>query len=68
MLNLVIAPKLWAESWSHSVVKLYCDNSAVVQVDQTGKTRDDMLALCLRNIWLITATDTIATLEANLIT
>ena len=27
----------------------------MVQVVRTGKTRDDMLALCLRNIWLITA-------------
>ena len=51
MLNLVIALKLWA----HSAVKFYCDNVAVVQVVHTGKTRDNMLALCLRNIWLITA-------------
>ena len=56
MLNLVIALKLWAENWAHSTVKFYCDNSAVVQVIQTGRTRDDMLALCLRNIWLISAT------------
>ena len=47
MLNLVIALKLWAAKWSHSVVKFYCDNSTVVQVVQTGKTRDGMLALCL---------------------
>ena len=56
MLNLVIALKLWAVQWSHSIVKFNCDNSAVVQVVRTGKTRDDMLALCLRNIWLITST------------
>ena len=56
MLNLVIALKLWAGNWAHSTVKFYCDNSAVVQVVQTGRTRDDMLALCLRNIWLISAT------------
>ena len=56
MLNLIIALKLWAAQWSHSIVKFYCDNAAVVQVVQTSKTRDDMLALCLRNMWLITAT------------
>ena len=56
MLNLVIALKLWAKNWAHSTVKFYCDNSAVVQVVQTGRTRDNMLALCLRNIWLILAT------------
>ena len=56
MLNLVIALKLWARKWSHSVVRFFCDNLAVVQVVRTGKTRDNMLSLCLRNIWLITAT------------
>ena len=55
MLNLVIALRVWAKNWSHSVVKFYCDNMAVVQVARTGQTRDHMLALCLRNIWLITA-------------
>ena len=56
MLNLVIALKLWAIQWAHSRVRSHCDNSAVVQVVRSGKTRDEMLALCLRNIWLITAT------------
>ena len=56
MLNLVIALRLWSQKWAHCTVKFYCDNSAVVQVVRTGKTRDQMLALCLRNIWLIAAT------------
>ena len=56
MLNLLIALKLWAHEWSHSVVRFFWDNLAMVQVVQTGKTRDNMLSLCLRNIWLITAT------------
>ena len=55
MLNLLIALRLWAQQWSHSRVRFFCDNSAVVQVVRTGKTRDNMLSLCLRNIWLITA-------------
>ena len=56
MLNLLMALKLWAHRWSHSVVRFFCDNLAVVQVVQTGKTRDSMLSLRLRYIWLITAT------------
>ena len=40
MLNVLIALKL----------------IAVVQVVRSGRTRDSMLSLCLRNIWLITAT------------
>ena len=55
MLNLVVALRVWSKKWTHSVVKFYCDNMAVVQVVQTGWTKDHMLALCLRNIWLITA-------------
>ena len=55
MLNLDIVLKLWARDWAHSTVRFFCDNLAVVQVVRTGKTRDNMLALCLRNIWLITA-------------
>ena len=55
MLNLVIALRVWARKWTHSVVKFYCDNMAVVQVVQTARTKDQFLALCLRNIWLITA-------------
>ena len=56
MLNLVIALKLWAKNWAHSTGMFFCDNSAVVQVVQTGRTRDDMLTLRLRNIWLLSAT------------
>ena len=55
MLNLVIALRVWAKKWTHSVVKFYCDNMAVLQVVRTGRIKDHMLALCLRNIWLITA-------------
>ena len=40
-------------AWFHT--KFYCDDLAVVQVVRTGKNKDNMLALCLRNIWLITA-------------
>ena len=40
-------------------MKFYCDNLAVVQVVQTNKTKDPFLAACIRNIWLITATQDI---------
>ena len=53
MLNLVTALKLWGQKWAHRTVRFYCDNLAVVQVVNTGKTRDEWLALCLGNIWLL---------------
>ena len=41
--------------WSHSKVKVHCDNMAVVQVVDSGKTKDPYLAACLRHLWLLTA-------------
>ena len=56
LLNIVIALRTWGHLWRHSVIKNFCDNLGVVQVVETGKTRDTFLGLCIRNIWLITAT------------
>ena len=56
MLNLLVAVRKWKHLWSHSKVKVHCDNMAVVQVVGSGKTRDPYLAACLRNLWLLTAT------------
>ena len=55
MLNLVIALRMWASNWCHYSITVYCDNSGVVFVVKTGKTKDPFLALCVRNIWLLTA-------------
>ena len=55
MINVLVALKLWAQSWTNKRVRLYCDNQAVVQVLSTGNTRDAVLRACARNIWLLTA-------------
>ena len=55
MLNIVIALRTWDVYWRHSDIDIFCDNLGVVQVVETGKTRDQFLALCVRNIWLLTA-------------
>ena len=55
MLNIVIALQTWGHLWQHGSISIRCDNLGVVQVVQTGKTRDQFLALCVRNIWLLTA-------------
>ena len=55
MLNTVIALRTWGIHWRHSAVDIFCDNLGMVQVVETGKTRDQFLALCVRNIWLLTA-------------
>ena len=53
MINILVALRVWAEQWAHKKVLFRCDNLAVVQVIQTSRTRDQFLACCLRNIWLI---------------
>ena len=55
MLNIVIVLRTWAKYWQHTRVVLFCDNLAVVHVVETNRTRDNFLALCLRNIWLLAA-------------
>ena len=55
MLNIVIALRTWGHLWQHGSISIRCDNLRVVHVVKTGKTRDPILALCVRNIWLLTA-------------
>ena len=55
MLNVVIMLKVWGHLMQGSHICVHCDNMAVVQVAQAAKTKDDFLAPCLRNIWLITS-------------
>ena len=55
MLNVIIALRLWDKLWRHMHIAVFCDNYSVVQVIGSGKTKDLFLALCIRNICLLTA-------------
>ena len=55
MLNVVVALKVWSQIWANKKVKMFCDNQAVVEVLNTGKTKDPFLVTCARNVWVITA-------------
>ena len=55
ILNVVIALRLWSSQWRHMRITIFCDNYSVVQVIRSGKTKDRFLALCIRNVWLLTA-------------
>ena len=59
MLNIVVVAKIWASHWSNKKIQIFSDNMAVVQVLTTGKARDQVLATCARNIWLIAALNNI---------
>ena len=54
MLNIVIALRIWGHLWQHGSISIRCDNVGMFQVVKANKTRDPFLALCFRNIWLLT--------------
>ena len=51
MFNIVLALRCWAKVWAHRAIL----NMALVQVVQSGKSRDDFLPACLMYIWLLVA-------------
>ena len=55
LLNILVACKVWAAHWSNKRIKIWCDNLAVVEVLNSGRSRDHTLATCARNIWLLSA-------------
>ena len=52
MINILVAIRIFGPTWSHKKVLIKCDNLAVVQVLQSGRTRDAFMAACVRNVWL----------------
>ena len=50
MLNILVATRVWKTKWEGKRILIHCDNSAVVSVLNTGKTRDQVLAALARNI------------------
>ena len=55
ILNIVVALKIWATFWKNHTIEIKRDNMAIVEVLNTGRARDVMLAPCARSIWLITS-------------
>ena len=55
ILNILVACKVWANHWANKQIKIWCDNLAVVEVLNSGKSHDETLATCARNIWMLSA-------------
>ena len=55
MVNIVAALKIWGPMWRDTRIQIYCDNLAVVQVLNSGGSRDSILSTCARNVWLLSA-------------
>ena len=56
MLNILIALRVWAKNWKNQIVHVKCDNKAVVEVLNNGKTKNIHLAAISRNIFITSAT------------
>ena len=55
ILNIVVALKVWGENWANKRIQIFCDNRAVVDTLNSGRAKDETLAMCARNIWLLAA-------------
>ena len=54
MVNVITALKLWGPLWAKKA-RIQCDNHGVVDVLNTGRARDSIVASCARNVWLLGA-------------
>ena len=52
LLNVVIAVKLWAQDWRHKRVHIYCDNMNACTAMRTGRSRDEFLQACVRELFV----------------
>ena len=55
ILNVMVALKIWGHVWKDCHISIFCDNMAVIQVLNSGRTKDMVLAACARNIWMLSA-------------
>lgn len=52
LLTVTVAIKLWGHKWRGLSIQIFCDNSISVLAINTGATRNDFMASCLRELWL----------------
>ena len=52
LLNVVIAVKLRARDWAHRRVRIYCDNMNACSAMQTGRSRDEFMQACVRELFV----------------
>ena len=55
LLNLFLAIRLWGPQWKNKRILLKCDNMAVVDVLNTGRSRDGHLCAIACNILMACA-------------
>ena len=53
--SIIICLKLWGKFFCQKRIKIYCDNFAVVTVINSGKSKCEILQMCLRELAFIAA-------------
>ena len=51
LIPVVIACILWGRAWSGQVVVAHCDNTAAVEVINSGYSKDSIMMHLLRTLW-----------------
>ena len=54
-LAVLVGARIWGHLFKGQKIRIYCDNMAVVEVINSSKTKDEFLATCLRELWLVVA-------------
>ena len=57
LFTVVIAVKLWSEQLKGKILRVECDNEALVCTVNSGRTRDKFMLKCLRELAWVTATN-----------
>ena len=52
LLNVVVALKVWALEWSKKRVRVSCDNTNACRAIQSGRSRNDFMQKCVRELFL----------------
>ena len=55
MLNMMVVFCMWGSAWSNKKIRIHCDNTAVVSILSSGRSKDPFLSTCAQTLWLIKA-------------
>ena len=55
ILNILVTLRTWGYQWKNKALTIHCDNQEVVNISNTGYTRDMTLAAIARNIFMLIA-------------
>ena len=55
MVKVAVALTNWNPIWANKQIHINVGNRAVVEVLTNGRARDDFMATCSRNVWLLTS-------------